>query len=160
MISGFNCIDGYVCCNATANVDYRSSFADQGSQTSFFRIYIYNLHIYICTYTSCPFKRKTEGQAFFFKIRLPFAHHANGNLSFFLCPFVDEETNRSYPQALSSPSVCHLPSNSDYKFFKISTDETMCQLVCAELSTPLVSVKPVGCAYSTTLVHIGGCPTR
>ncbi len=44
-------IEGHVCC-ATANVDYRLSFADQGKLTSVFRIlylYIY-IYIYICIY--------------------------------------------------------------------------------------------------------------
>jgi hypothetical protein len=35
----------------TANIDHRSSFADQGKQTPIFRIYIYiNIYIYIYEY--------------------------------------------------------------------------------------------------------------
>ncbi len=58
-------------------------------------IYIYKYMFkckYICKHL-LPFKRNRKHRQLSF-IRLPFAHLANGSLSFFL--FVDKETNGSY----------------------------------------------------------------
>jgi hypothetical protein len=83
----------------TANVDYRSSFVNQGEQTSVFRIYIYtymythkHTYIYICIYiyifpfaaywniyVCCRFKRKNRR---FSLVRLPFARRVYRSLSF------------------------------------------------------------------------------
>jgi hypothetical protein len=52
-------------------------------------------------------KLKTGAQPIFF-ICLPFAHRANGSLSFVVCPFIDEETNGSYPFANGLSGLAHL----------------------------------------------------
>ncbi len=49
--------------------------------------------MYTYTYTYCHFKRKTEVQTFFFN---PFTVCSLHKRKYFVCPFVDEETNGSY----------------------------------------------------------------
>jgi hypothetical protein len=51
--------------------------------------YIYK-YIYVC----CSFEKENVKQ--FFLVRLPFAHRANGDRRFVVCPFAYEVTNGKY----------------------------------------------------------------
>jgi hypothetical protein len=61
-----------------------------------------NIFIYICSCSNG--KRKSKR---FTLIRLPFAHCANGRF-LFVHPFVDEETNKSYPFVQGLNRLAHL----------------------------------------------------
>jgi hypothetical protein len=103
-------IDGHVCQNSNCQLQLRILFANQGKQT-FFSISVFHLrqtnrnshfllvpfsvytvHIYICVYGN----RKTEAQVIFLN---PCTVCSSCTRKFVICPFVDEETNGSYPFA-------------------------------------------------------------
>jgi hypothetical protein len=103
----------------TTNVDYHLWFADQDKQTSVFPlpvpvyiyIYIYTKNGTIYTYYKCMYciylytyifnavsngKRKAKAKRFFLKL---FTVCSSYKWKFVVCPFVNEETNGSYPFA-------------------------------------------------------------
>ncbi len=122
----------------TAIVEYHESFADQGKQTYLYIIhfrflyiyiypelniyisnyvYIYTVYLYIFIYICCCFKRKTEVQAIFLN---PFTMCSSCKWKFVICPFANEEKNRSYPFASRLNGLPHL-AMANPQYFSIES---------------------------------------